>query len=556
MVVSRKRLAPPGFAVAAALLVAAPASAQSPTPRPTPFAERVEVTVRTVLVRITDKDGKPPSPPPGPEDLEVEEGGRPVKVLGVDPARPTAAPALPAPTSGLPAAPAPAPAGAAAAAFLPQHLYVDTTLLEAGSVPRVASAFERHLDAVLANGTLEIVVADPQPRQILEASRDPAAIRRALGDMARGISAKEALIQVRRQGVATLRGDMCVDFESQARIAAEQELRLIGDSLDRLLRWAASLGGQRPDVVYFASDGFDTDVTETYRRVILDPSMVSNPLCVQAASPQQAAQNLQLEFGPRSGALIGEAARDLAALGVEAVPLALGGNLQDTGGDASAGPDAYRSRLGNVPLFARPLEPLRILAETTGGEVVTSFSRVPAMLDAFGSAYVVSFRPAGAGDRTARGLTITSRRPGLTVRGPAAIAEGTPESVARGVAVRALHEPPAASGLPVRIAIDGVQKSGKEFAGVLHVDCDLASMVSSLAALGGGRIRLTIAVNVEGAREPFTTHQEFDVAPNQGAFGADVPISWPKKARKIAVTVEELKTGTRGTASSDVPAAP
>jgi hypothetical protein len=543
--------------VVSALLLARAAAGQAPTPRPTPFTERVEVTVRTVLVRITDKDGKPPSPPPGPEDIEVREGGQPVKILGVDPARPTSAPpSLSTPVAGLPPAPAPGPSASAATPSLPQHLYVDTTLLEAGSVPRVAAAFEKHLDAIVSNGTLEIVVADPQPRQILEATRDPEAIRQALRGMARKVSAKEALIQVRRQGIDTLRGGMCVDYESQARIAAEQELRLIGDALDRLLRWAASLGGQRPDVVYFASDGFDTDVTETYRRVILDPSSASNPLCVQAESPQQAAQNLELEFGPKSGARIGEAARDLAALGVEAVPLALGGSLHDTGGDASAGPDAYRSRFGNIPLFARPLEPLRILADATGGEIVTSFAQVPAMLDAFGTAYVVSFRPAGGSQGTTQTLTITSRRAGLTVRGPTAVAEGTPESVARGATVRALHEPPPASGFPVRLAIDGVQKSGKEFSGILHVDADLASMVSSLSALGGGRMRLTIAVEVEGAREPFTTHQEFDVAPNQGAFGADVPITWPKKTRKIAVTVEELKTGTRGTATADVPAAP
>jgi hypothetical protein len=91
---------------------------------------------------------------------------------------------------------------------------------------------------------------------------------------------------------------------------------------------------------------------------------------------------------------------------------------------------------------------------------------------------------------------------------------------------------------------------------VLHLDADLRSLLSSLAVLGGGHLRVTIAVDVEGAREPFTTGQEFDVAKDQGAFGSDIPITWPKKARKIAVTVEETRTGTRGTTAADVPPFP
>jgi hypothetical protein len=33
----------------------------------------------------------------------------------------------------------------------------------------------------------------------------------------------------------------------------------------------------------------------------------------------------------------------------------------------------------------------------------------------------------------------------------------------------------------------------------------------------------------------------------------DLPIRWPAKGRRVAVTVEELKTGTRGTATIDLP---
>ena len=75
---------------------------------------------------------------------------------------------------------------------IPQHLYVETTLLEPSSVTRLAANFEKNLDAVLANGSLEIVVADPQPRQFLEATRDPQAVRRALAALSASVSGKQS----------------------------------------------------------------------------------------------------------------------------------------------------------------------------------------------------------------------------------------------------------------------------------------------------------------------------------------------------------------------------
>jgi hypothetical protein len=107
--------------------------------------------------------------------------------------------------------------------------------------------------------------------------------------------------------------------------------------------------------------------------------------------------------------------------------------------------------------------------------------------------------------------------------------------------------------MPIRLSVDGVARNGKQYTGVLHVDADLASLVSTLELLQGGRMRVTIAVDVTGAKEPFTTSQEFDVPAKQAGWGADIPISWPVKGRKVAVTVEELKTGTRATGAVDLP---
>ena len=543
-----------------AVLVLLATSALAQTEPEKQFVERVEVNVRTVLVRITDRAGKAPSPAPGPEDLEVLEDGKPMRVLGVDPARPLAPLPTAAEPQPLPKKPAPATAlGAPRATGIPQHLYVDTTLLEAGSVRRLVATFERNLDSVLANGPLEIVVADPQPRQTLASTRDPQAIRRALEDLGHNVADKQILITQRRQTMDTLRNSGCVNVEMTTRNAAEQELRIIQDSLDRLLRWAASLGGQRPDVVYFVSDGFDSDVTETYRRVILQiPTRQVATLCVgmptNVVEAQQLSTSLELEFAPRGARLVELAGRSLSALGVEAVPLALSGNIRDLGNDASMrGQDGFTATTGSVSLFARPIEPLRTLAEATGGEVVTSAGHLPAVLDAYDSSFVVSFRSEHAPDGKMHGLKISSRREGLTVRSPQFMTEGSLDSVASGLTVRALNEPPPQGGMPIRLSVDGAGKNGKQYTGVLHVDADLATLVSTLELLQGGRMRVTIAVDVTGAKEPFTTSQEFDVPARQAGWGADIPINWPAKGRKVAVTVEELKTGTRATGAVDLP---
>ncbi|HEY7113846.1 MAG TPA: hypothetical protein VIA45_13015, partial [Thermoanaerobaculia bacterium] len=412
----------PRAAATLAVILALPAPIDlGQTAQEKPFVERVEVNVRTILVRITDRDGKAPVPAPGPEDLQILEDGKPMRVLGVDPAKPAAPSAVPTAPPELPKTPLPASQlGAPRSAGIPQHLYLDTTTLDPGSIARAAATFENNLGAVLSNGPLEIVVADPLPHQFMEATRDPQAVRSGLEKLRRDVAGKQNLLFVRRQAIDHMRNDPCPNLEMTVRSAAEQELRIIQDSLDRLVRWAVSLGGQRPDVVYLVSDGYDVDVTETYVKIIRETgTRPAGSLCAPTKPPEQLEQELPAEFGTKGGELTGAAAKSLAALGVQAVPIALGGNLLDIGGDASSlSHDGFNAKLGNVPIFAQPISPMRAIAEATGGEIVTSAGHLPAALDAYDSAYVVSFRSEHAPDGQIHSLKVASLREGLTVRSP------------------------------------------------------------------------------------------------------------------------------------------
>jgi hypothetical protein len=54
---------------------------------------------------------------------------------------------------------------------------------------------------------------------------------------------------------------------------------------------------------------------------------------------------------------------------------------------------------------------------------------------------------------------------------------------------------------------------------------------------------------------PFVHHEEVDLAREGGGtfWTYDFPLEWPPEATRVAVTIEELKTGTRGTAATDLP---
>jgi hypothetical protein len=277
-------------------------------------------------------------------------------------------------------------------------------------------------------------------------------------------------------------------------------------------------------------------------------------LAVQQKAPQQIDQDLHMEYGTAGGELVAAASRKLASLGVEAIPLVLGGNLREFGDDASTdGQVLMRSTSGAIPLFARPVDPLRTMAEVTGGEVVTSSSQLPAVLDTFGTAYIVAYRSAQGADGAVRDVKITSRRAGLSVKGRQFTTETPAGSAGSTEAVRALRQPVPPSQLDVRITVGDAARETDRYRGLLRVDVDLQSLTPVLENLGGGRLRLTIAVEVADAREPFTASQEFTVERGQPGWGIDTPLAWPLNGRRVAVTVEELQTGLRGTASADLP---
>ncbi len=534
---------------------AAPQEKQPPQEQQPPYVERVEVRVRSVLVFITDAKGKPLVAAPSPADLRVTEDGKPVEVLAVEPARPAATAPSTTATTGDGATATPVVREAAA---VPQYLYLDTTSLQVRSVPRIVETLDRHLESLLASGPLEVVVADPDPKVALPSTRDVAAIRATLKTLPTTAVGKQRIYESRRDSLTqmlydqTNRGTTSGPSRPELRTAIRQEMALITTSLDRLDTWAATLPYDRASVVYLCNDGFDGDLTEVYRKVLNESLSFED---------HQAAMQLQMEFGRDAANITARAGDILAGRGATAIVLAFGNTDSDFATSAAnqgkLGTTAIRRPTNSMPInyFARPNEPLLAIADRTGGEVVSVDSKLPRALDDVGGAYLVSFRSHAPADGHAHPLEITSASSAIRVRAPRAVLAATPQAASAGQAVRALSTPSGAGSLPVTAAIADAEKAEKDrMRGRLEVSADLGSIAEALETLGPGRIRVTVAVeNTKGA--PFTRSEEAELDHSgQGTMWSyEANITWPPDATRVAVTIEELKTGARGSAVAELP---
>ena len=539
----------PGFLV---LALASPGGAQDPQKEP--FVEKVEVRVRSVLVFITDAKGKALATPPAPGDLKVLEDGKSVEIVAVEPIRKNASSAR-AERSEV--------AAAAPLQPIPQYLYLDTTSVRQRTVPRIAGMVEANADAILANGPLEIVVADPKPTVFLASTSDREKVRAGLARLPAAAVGKDHISDARRDAISRMNA---VQYDSAARAvsgtfrgdirsAIRQEIALISAVTSRLDAWAATLPHDRASVVYLCSDGFDHDLTEVYREMLMS---------TQQHQDTQMALQLQNEFGREAAQVTSRAADVLAGRGATAVVLALGTSDAEMANDAASlgrmSSDAIRRPLDSAPVFhfKRPNEPLLVVADRTGGQVVSTPDKLSAAIDTIGGAFLVTFRSRAPADGATHPLEIASAHGDLRVRAPKAVLAAPPQAASAGAAVRALSAPAPAGTLPVTVSVRDVEPAEKGRArGRLEVAADLTSIAEALELLGPGRVRVTVAVeHSRGA--PFTQTDEADLdGSGEGTVWAyEAPIVWPPEATRIAVTIEELKTGARGSGVADLPKTP
>jgi hypothetical protein len=420
---------------------------------------------------------------------------------------------------------------------------------------------EKNLDALLANCPLEIVVADPEPTAMLPSSSNPASLRGALERLPSVAVGKSLIYDARRDAVKQMLNSQyepsghagASAYRANPRDFIRQEMALIEESLGRLDAWSATLPYDRAAIVYLCSDGFDNDLTEVYRNILMESDLPED---------KQAAMQLQQEFGREAANFTVRAADVLAGRGATAVVMAFGGSEADFANSA-ANLDKLTSAQLRRPLgsavtsyFARPFEPLLAVADKTGGQVVSAENKLPRALDDVGGAYLVTFRSHVPSDGAPHPLEITSTVAGLKVRAPRSVLAAPSQTASAGQTVRALSAPPSTSGLlPVTASVTPVEKlENGRIRGALAVSADLAAIAEALERTGPGRVRVTVAVQ-RSKGPPFTQSEEVEIDHSGGGtiWYYEASIVWPPDGTRVAVTVEELTTGTAGSAVAELP---
>lgn len=248
-------------------------------------------------------------------------------------------------------------------------IYFDAPLATPDGLRQTARTLVRVADQLAELGPTEIVLADPQPHLYLDRSRDPVAIREALGDLIRAPMTTGEL-QWHRQRYLEHTSDGAES--SLASHALQEEVELLEQQRLALLHWLAIRDSIGPRLLVLVQNGYDL-----------------NPRSFFA---EQTGGTLLED--PRAKLVHEDWARLLASEGWTVLAAALG---------------------PRPPEFNDPLGPLNQLVAATGGQVATSRSDLVRGLDRIGSWPVAVVRLEGPDDGRPRPFTVHDKASGSSL---------------------------------------------------------------------------------------------------------------------------------------------
>ena len=574
-------------AVAVVLLLVFPLSLVA---QQQPFGEQMNVTAIEVTAEVVDAHGRTPGDLQ-PSDFVIIEDGveRPVKAVEylsgatgaatingtqVVEAAPVAEPA---------AAPKPTPEVTTAAKPWDILIYIDFDLSGRRTIRDAVRALAAQAPRMAKTGRVEVVVADPSPRRLLEPSNDPDAIAKAL-TLTEVLNPADRLTHIRKQFLENLNDKIARKDEpkfaglNDTRMPISEEGMLIRNFLDRL---GTYIGGYHRDgtrALFLVSDGYDVDPSDFYAPTLPPPAGAS-ALDVRAKvaldrtasdSPRNTERMKNAGLATKGGAdmyMSGEAlqtnrrsfdefAQQAAAGGWTIVSLrgGLSGNVTD---DATVRAGQRATNFGSqAPVTGRPngtinvrdKEPLNGMADATGGAVETVPSHFFRAIDSLSNRVKLTYTVSRAADPHIRHVDVRVRRPGLTVNAAKWASSSTPEYIAARRASELVAGNNVRGELPL-VAKLSLQDSSRRAIdqGVLETRVSLAALESMRPMLTSSTLRLTIAAST-GDDRPAIQHQlltGYDLSKMKQVTIA-IPMQIAERAKSVAVVVEELISGAWG----------
>jgi hypothetical protein len=245
------------------------------------------------------------------------------------------------------------------------------------------------------------------------------------------------------------------------------------------------------------------------------------------------------------------AAGGWTTLGVPGWP-ALAGWVDDSSTTGLGRAHAFSSDYTNVTqgvkaLLYRPLDPLHSMAEATGGSVVPNTSRLGQALTGLGERLKVTYQVDRPPDGKLRRVDLRPRNRRWTVRAMQWASSSTPEEMATLRALSVMTQQGARGELEVTSAADWETSTPRRF-GSIYGSARLDPILPILRKDIPSSFRVTFAVHVP-PKDAFVISRFVTKADiTGGTFRYRAPIDIPAGASLIVVTVEEIGTGTWGSA--------
>jgi VWFA-related protein len=492
-----------------ALLVPAPLSSSAAAQGPSAAA------VRELPVLILDRQGEAPRTV-GAGDLSVIENGKPWPVVSL------------------------APIGQ------PWRIVIwaDRVLSGSRTLRAAAGTLAEQARALAALGTVEVVVAEPQPRVALAPTRDVQAIDEALSKLWLESEGRDDLRALRRR-FRDERPEKEEGSEPGARAAAaiDAEVHVVRRQQDAFVEWLLAQGSGGPRAVFLVSDGYDVDPAKFYRTTLLSPG---------EKPPAGVLETTGLET-----------ARTVAALGWTAIPVPMGDStLPDLrrvkphstlkapiGGTITL--DRRREpppdQPAPPPALLAPQQPLTWLAEATGGEMVLQASALAGALVHLRSRSSLRWEAPLATDGRPLPLEVTTSRPDLVVKARRWDVAGIPEAVGASRAAHLLADEEEGLGLEISARLQPAlaevtatpaspAPSGAERKAILDLRVESPKLPT-------GPLRVTVAGLSGGA----AFHHLLDAADRAGTDPGVYHLAIPlPEGDVVAVLLEPLNGGPWG----------
>ncbi|HEV7668532.1 MAG TPA: VWA domain-containing protein [Thermoanaerobaculia bacterium] len=306
-------------------------------------------------------------------------------------------------------------------------LYFDRVTTGTQSLRAAADALIEQLPALAALGEVEVMVAEPEPRELVPPTRAIAPLEEALAQLFVTAEGRDDLRQARARFAAREPGAGADRSASDAADALAAEERIALRQQDRWLELLARPSGSsgsgpertEPRVILLVSDGYDLDPAPAYgvRRAGAPP--------LDRASRATAAAAAELGWTVFALRLGDEKLPDPRRWGLLAPAQGI------VGGRVTL-PVPIRPIEPAVPLpsLADPIAPLRRVAEQTGGAFAATRAEVEGLVASLGRRRWLSWDGPALAAGGSAAIEVRSKKATRSVRAPARIGAGVPAEVA------------------------------------------------------------------------------------------------------------------------------